>query len=206
VPDARTLVAKLRNEAEVIAMSVLVIAEHDNQSVKSATLNTVAARRRSAAISSCSLPLQLRRAAKAAVAIAGVRKVLAADAPHYRDSLRKTCTAGHRASPAPTRTFSCPRIPSGKISRARRGAARRRADLRHRRGRERDTFVRPIYAGNALATVQSKDKIRIITVRRRASTRLPHTAARRGRNPPGRRRCGPVLARRTRAHQSEAPS
>src|SRR5207245_759045 len=42
VPDAKTLVAKLRNEAKVI-VSVLVIAEHDNQSVRSATLNTVAA-------------------------------------------------------------------------------------------------------------------------------------------------------------------
>ena len=48
---------------------------------------------------------------------------------------------------------------------ASRGLARRDADFRHQRGRIADTFVRPIYAGNALATVQSKDGIKVITVR-----------------------------------------
>ena len=69
-------------------MSVLVIAEHDNQSVKSATLNTVAAAAKIGgdivvlvAGSSCS------SASKAAAAIAGVGKVLAVDAPHYRGQL-----------------------------------------------------------------------------------------------------------------------
>src|SRR2546426_11183811 len=69
-------------------MSVLVIAEHDNQSIKSATLNTVAAAAKIGgniavlvAGSGCS------GAAKAAAAIAGVKKLLVADAPHYRDPL-----------------------------------------------------------------------------------------------------------------------
>src|SRR5205807_5515858 len=69
-------------------MSVLVVAEHDNQSVKSATLNTVAAAAKIGgdivvlvAGSSCS------SASKAAAAIAGVGKVLAVDAPHYKDQL-----------------------------------------------------------------------------------------------------------------------
>src|SRR5439155_10593529 len=69
-------------------MSVLVIAEHDNQSVKLATLNTVAAAAKIGgdiavlvAGSGCG------GAAKAAAAIAGVKKVLVADAPHYKDQL-----------------------------------------------------------------------------------------------------------------------
>src|SRR5712691_10887998 len=73
-------------------MSVLVVAEHDNHSVKSATLNTVAAAAQIVksvggdivvlvAGSNCGA------AAKAAAAIAGVKKVLAVDAPHYKDQL-----------------------------------------------------------------------------------------------------------------------
>src|SRR2546426_8965820 len=69
-------------------MSVLVVAEHDNQSVKSATLNTVAAAAKIGgelvvlvAGSSCGA------AGKAAAAIPGVKKVLVADAPHYKDPL-----------------------------------------------------------------------------------------------------------------------
>src|SRR5712691_2654809 len=69
-------------------MSILVIAEHDNQSIKSATLNTVAGAAKIGgdiavlvAGSGCS------GAAKAAVAVAGVKKVLVADAPHYKDPL-----------------------------------------------------------------------------------------------------------------------
>src|SRR5882762_4154549 len=69
-------------------MSVLVVAEHDNQSVRSATLNTVAAAGKIGgelvvlvAGSSCGA------AAKAAAGIAGVNKVLAVDAPHYKDQL-----------------------------------------------------------------------------------------------------------------------
>ena len=50
-------------------------------------------------------------------------------------------------------------------SAARRGAARRRADLRDHCGPRTDTFERPIYAGNAIATVQSSDPIKVITVR-----------------------------------------
>src|SRR6267378_2008266 len=69
-------------------MSVLVVAEHDNQSIKSATLNTVAAAAKIGgelvvlvAGSNCGA------AAKAAAAISGVKKVLAVDAPHYKDQL-----------------------------------------------------------------------------------------------------------------------
>src|SRR5882672_1970873 len=75
-------------------MSVLVIAEHDNQSVKSATLNTVAAAAKAGgdivvlvAGSGCGA------AAKAAAAIAGVKKVLVADAPQYKDQLAESLAA-----------------------------------------------------------------------------------------------------------------
>jgi len=148
-------------------MSVLVVAEHDNQSVKSATLNTVAAAAKIGgdvvvlvAGSGCGA------AAKAAAAIAGVKKVLAADAPHYKEQLAENIAplvAGLAGAYAhvllPANSFGknlAPRVAAlldvAQIS-----------DIVAVVGA--DTFVRPIYAGNALATVQSKDKIKIITVR-----------------------------------------
>jgi electron transfer flavoprotein alpha subunit len=148
-------------------MSVLVIAEHDNQSVKSATLNTVAAAAKIAgelvvlvAGSNCGA------AAEAAAAIAGVKKVLAVDAPHYKDPLAENIAplvgrlaGGYTHVLLPANSFGknlAPRIAAlldvAQIS-----------DIVS--VVSADTFVRPIYAGNALATVQSKDRIKIITVR-----------------------------------------
>jgi electron transfer flavoprotein alpha subunit len=148
-------------------MSVLVVAEHDNHSIKSATLNTVAAAARIGgdiavlvAGSGCGA------AAKAAAAIAGVKKVLAVDAPHYKDQLAENTAplvaglaGGYTHVLLPANSFGknlAPRIAAlldmAQIS-----------DIVAVAGA--DTFVRPIYAGNALATVQSKDRIKIITVR-----------------------------------------
>ncbi len=148
-------------------MSVLVIAEHDNQSVKSATLNTVAAAAKIGgdivvlvAGSNCGA------AAKAAAAIAGVRRVLAVDAPHYKDQLAEnmaplvgSLAGGYTHVLLPANSFGknlAPRVAAlldlGQISDIVAVVSA-------------DTFVRPIYAGNALATVQSKDRIKVITVR-----------------------------------------
>ena len=167
VPDAKALVQKLRNEAKVIAMSVLVLAEHDNASLKPATLNTVAAAARIGgdiavlvAGSGCA------GVAKAAAAIAGVKKVLVADAPHYKDQLAENLAAlvvalapGYTHILAPATSFGknvAPRVAAlldvAQVS-----------DIVE--VKSADTFVRPIYAGNALATVQSADKIKVITVR-----------------------------------------
>jgi electron transfer flavoprotein alpha subunit len=148
-------------------MSVLVLAEHDNASLKPATLNTVAAAGKLGgdiavlvAGSGCG------GAAKAASAVAGVKKVLVADAPHYKDQLAENLAAlvvalapGYTHLLAPATSFGknvAPRIAAlldvAQIS-----------DIVE--VKSADTFVRPIYAGNALATVQSEDRIKVVTVR-----------------------------------------
>ena len=148
-------------------MSVLVIAEHDNQSVKSATLNTVAAAAKIGgdivvlvAGSNCGA------AAKAAAAIAGVGRVLAVDAPHYKDQLAESMAplvgslaGGYTHVLLPANSF-------GKNLAPRVAALLDLAQISDIVAVvSADTFVRPIYAGNALATVQSKDRIKVITVR-----------------------------------------
>ena len=152
-------------------MSVLVIAEHDNRSVKSATLNTVAAAAQIAksvggdviilvAGSNCGA------AAEAAAAVAGVKKVLSVDAPHYQDQLAENMAplvgglaGGYTHVLLPANSF-------GKNLAPRVAALLDLAQISDIVAVvSADTFVRPIYAGNALATVQSKDRIKIITVR-----------------------------------------
>ena len=152
-------------------MSVLVVAEHDNQSVKSATLNTVAAAAQIAksvggdviilvAGSNCGA------AAEAAAAVAGVKKVLSVDAPHYQDQLAENMAplvgglaGGYTHVLLPANSF-------GKNLAPRVAALLDLAQISDIVAVvSADTFVRPIYAGNALATVQSKDRIKIITVR-----------------------------------------
>jgi len=148
-------------------MSVLVIAEHDNQSVKSATLNTIAAAAKIGGdIAVLVAGSNCGAAAKAAAAIAGVRKVLAADAPHYKDQLAEnvaplvgSLAVGYTHVLLPANSF-------GKNLAPRVAALLDLAQISDIVAVvSADTFVRPIYAGNALATVQSKDRIKIITVR-----------------------------------------
>jgi electron transfer flavoprotein alpha subunit len=148
-------------------MSILVIAEHDNQSLKGATLNTVAAAVKIGgdvhvlvAGSGCAA------VAEAAAKVAGVAKVLLADAAQYKDQLAESLAAlvtglagnyGHILAPATT---------SGKNFLPRVAALLDVAQISEIIAvNSPDTFVRPIYAGNALATVQSADKIKVITVR-----------------------------------------
>ncbi len=148
-------------------MSVLVIAEHDNQSVKSATLNTVAAAVKIGgdivvlvAGSNCG------PAAKAAAAIAGVRKVLTADAPHYKDQLAENLAPLVVGLAGAYTHVLLPANSFGKNLAPRVAALLDAAQISDIVSVvSADTFVRPIYAGNALATVQSKDKTKIITVR-----------------------------------------
>jgi electron transfer flavoprotein alpha subunit len=148
-------------------VSVLVVAEHDNQSLKTATLNAVAAAVKIGgdivllvAGSGCGA------AAKAAAAVAGVKKVLVADAPQYKDQLAESLAAlvvglagGYTHILAPATSF-------GKNVAPRVAALLDVAQVSDIVAvNSPDTFVRPIYAGNALATVQSKDKIKVVTVR-----------------------------------------
>ena len=152
-------------------MTVLVIAEHDNQSLKAATLNTVAAAQQLSdkgagdiavlvAGSGCSA------VAEAASKIAGVAKVLLADDAALEHGLAENLTsvimeiAGDYSHVlAPATTFGknvLPRVAAlldvqqiSEISAV----------------EDTDTFIRPIYAGNAMATVKSSDATKVITVR-----------------------------------------
>jgi electron transfer flavoprotein alpha subunit len=148
-------------------MSVLVVAEHDNKTIKKATLNTVAAAQKlSGDIHILVAGHQAGEAAKAAGQIPGVKKVLHADAPHLGDFLAEN-VAALVVSLAKTYTHVlAPATSNGKNVMPRAAALLDVQQISDISGIESaDTFVRPIYAGNALATVKSKDPIKIITVR-----------------------------------------
>ncbi len=148
-------------------MSVLVIAEHDNASLKGATLNTVAAAARIGgdiavlvAGSGCGA------VAKAAAAVAGVKKVLVADAAHYKDQLAESVAALVVGLAGGCTHILAPATAFGKNLAPRVAALLDVAQVSEIVSvLSPDTFVRPIYAGNALATVQSLDKLKVITVR-----------------------------------------
>ena len=148
-------------------MGILVIAEHDNHSIKAATLNTLgAAVQLGAEVTLLVAGHDCNAAATAGAGIAGVSRVLHADAPHYEHGLAEelaplvaACSEDMTHALAPADTFGknlMPRVAAlldvGMV-----------ADIVSIEAT--DTFVRPIYAGNALATVKSHDAVKIITVR-----------------------------------------
>ena len=152
-------------------MSVLVVAEHDNRTLKPATLHAVTAAAEIAQLAGSEVDILVagkdcRTIAEAAAQIAGVAKVILADdaaydhgiaenwaplivalAPGYSHVLAPATTSGKNLMPRVAALLDVMQISdiSAVVS--------------------PDTFVRPFYAGNALATVQSKDAIKIITVR-----------------------------------------
>ena len=152
-------------------MSVLVVAEHDNRTLKPATLHAVTAGAEIAQMAGSEVHILVagkdcRAIAEAAAQIAGVAKILLADdaaydhgiaenwaplivalAPGYSHVLAPATTSGKNLMPRVAALLDVMQISdiSAVVS--------------------PDTFVRPIYAGNALATVQSQDPIKIITVR-----------------------------------------
>jgi electron transfer flavoprotein alpha subunit len=153
-------------------MAVLVVAEHDNRALKPATLNALAAAGEIAAketgtdVDILVAGKDCRAVAEAAAQIPGVKRVRLADdaayehglaenaapllvelAQHYSHLLAPATTAGKNLMPRVAALLDVMQISdiSAVVS--------------------PDTFVRPIYAGNALQTVQSKDPIKVITVR-----------------------------------------
>ena len=149
-------------------MAALVVAEHDNSALRPATLNAVAAAKEIAGseVDILVAGKDCRAVAEAASGIPGVRKVLLADdaaydhglaenlapllvklAPGYSHLLAPATTSGKNLMPRVAALLDVMQISdiSAVVS--------------------QDTFVRPIYAGNALQTVQSKDPIKVITVR-----------------------------------------
>ena len=152
-------------------MTTLVIAEHDNATIKGATLNTV-----TAAVA-CGGDVHVLiaghnagAAAQAAAQIAGVAKVIHADAPGLEHGLAENVAAqvlalqGNAASNYSHILF--PATASGKNVAPRVAAKLDVAQISDiTKVVSQDTFERPIYAGNAIATVQSADSVKIITVR-----------------------------------------
>ncbi|HCZ13350.1 MAG TPA: electron transfer flavoprotein subunit alpha [Candidatus Accumulibacter sp.] len=148
-------------------MAILLIAEHDNSSIKAATLNALGAASKIGgdvhlliAGSACAA------AADAAAKLAGVSKVLLADAAHYADQSPENLAALVVANAAAYGHILAAATTSGKNFMPRVAALLDVAQISEIVAvQSADTFVRPIYAGNVLATVQSADAIKVITVR-----------------------------------------
>ncbi|MEE8270648.1 MAG: FAD-binding protein [Alphaproteobacteria bacterium] len=148
-------------------MSVLVIAEHDGAALKPATLNTVtAAAALGGDVDMLVVGSDCAGAADAAAKVAGIAKVLVADAPEFEHRLAENTAPliaglakgyGHVLAPATT---------TGKNIMPRVAALLDVQQVSDIIGVESpDTFTRPIYAGNAIAKVRSSDPIKVITVR-----------------------------------------
>src|SRR5258706_10037550 len=148
-------------------MTILVLAEHDNKSVKKATLNAVAAAQKIGGdIAVLVAGHQAGEAAKAAAQIAGVKKVLHADAPHLADFLAENVTAVVLSIAKGYTHVLAPSTSNGKNIMPRVAALLDVQQISDIVAVESpDTFGRPTYAGNARATVKSKDPIKVITVR-----------------------------------------
>ena len=148
-------------------MAILVIAEHDNQSIKAATLNTVtAATKLGGDIHLLVAGTGCGAAAEAGAKIAGVSKVLVADAAHYGDQGAENLAELVKGIAGNYSHVLAPASTGGKNMLPRVAAALDVAQISDIVAVESaDTFVRPIYAGSALATVKSADAIKLITVR-----------------------------------------
>ncbi|ABM34846.1 FAD-binding protein [Paracidovorax citrulli] len=148
-------------------MTSLVIAEHDNASIKPATLHTVTA------AAACGGDVHVLvagqgadAAAQAAAQIAGVTKVILADGASLKDGLAENVAAQVLAIASNYSHILFPATAGGKNVAPRVAAKLDVAQISDiTRVDGPDTFERPIYAGNAIATVQSSDSVKVITVR-----------------------------------------
>jgi electron transfer flavoprotein alpha subunit len=152
-------------------MTILVIAEHDNLSIRLATLNTVSAAAIIATLAHSEIHILIaghdaRSAADAASKIAGVSTVLLADAPHLDDGLAENVAATVLAIARDYSHILMPATAYGKNIAPRIAAQLDVAQISDVTAvANADTFDRPIYAGNAIATVQSIDPIKVVTAR-----------------------------------------
>ena len=148
-------------------MTALVIAEHDNTSIKGATLNTVTA------AAACGGEVHVLvaghnagAAAAAAAQIAGVAKVIHADGEGFAHGLAENVAAQVLAMAGNYSHILFPATASGKNVAPRVAAKLDVAQISDiTQVISADTFERPIYAGNAMATVQSADATKVLTVR-----------------------------------------
>ena len=148
-------------------MSILVIAEHDNKSLKGATLNTVAAATElSGDVTMIVAGSDIDSVVKEAQSLDGVSKILKCDNEVYANAIAEDLTSliitiseGYSHILAPSTTFGknlMPRI-SAKLD------SQQISDIIS--VESDDTFKRPIYAGSCIATVKSNDTVKVITVR-----------------------------------------
>lgn len=148
-------------------MSVLIIAEHDNKSLKPVTLNAVtAATQIDADVHLLVTGFECQTVVEQAALVAGISKVMVADNAVYEHQLAENVSKlvveiasgyGHILAPATT---------TGKNTLPRVAALLDVAQLSDViKVESADTFVRPIYAGNAIATVKTTDVIKVMTIR-----------------------------------------
>jgi electron transfer flavoprotein alpha subunit len=148
-------------------MPALVLAEHDNASLKAPTLNAVTAAARAAGdVHVLVVGSGCASVAAAAARIAGVSKVLVADAPHFADFLAENVAEQVVALAGGYSHIVAPSTANGKNVLPRVAARLDVAQVSDIISVESaDTFTRPIYAGNAIATVQATDAIKVLTAR-----------------------------------------
>ena len=152
-------------------MTSLVIAEHDNASIKSATLNTVTAASHISLFADGQVHLLVmgqgaHQAAEAATHIAGISKVIHADGAALAHGLAENAAAQVLALAGDYSHILFAATASGKNVAPRVAALLDVAQISDiTRVDALDTFERPIYAGNAMATMQSQDVVKVITVR-----------------------------------------
>jgi len=148
-------------------MTILVIAEHDNTQLKSGTLNTVtAASKIGGDIHVLVIGNNAGAAAAAAAKLSGVAKVLLAEAPHLAHAVAENIAPLVTQLARDYSHVLAPATSYGKNFLPRVAALLDVAQITDVIGIESpDTFVRPIYAGNVIATVQSLDAIKVMTVR-----------------------------------------
>jgi len=148
-------------------MAILVFAEHDNKALKKASLSAVAAAQKiGGEIHLLVAGHNCAEAARAAAQVAGVGKVLHADAPQLDDEIAENVAALMVALAKGYSHLLAPATSNGKNVMPRVAALLDVQQISEIIAVDSpDTFQRPIYAGNAIATVQSADAIKVITVR-----------------------------------------
>ena len=147
-------------------MAVLVIADHDNSEIKGATLNAITAAGQLGDVDVLVAGANCQSAADAAAAIQGVARVRMADNAAYENALAEPVSALIVTLAGDYSHILAPHTTSGKNICPRVAALLDVVQISDiMKIKDANTFVRPIYAGNALATVQTQDAKMVITVR-----------------------------------------
>ena len=147
-------------------MTVLVFADHDNAELNSGTLNTITAAAQLGEVDVLVAGSNCRVVAEQVATVTGVNKVLLADGPHYATPLAETVAPLLQSIADGYSHILGPATTVGKNIMPRLAALIDVQQLSDISGIvDENTFERPIYAGNAIATVRSADPVKVITVR-----------------------------------------